>query len=58
VDFTDPAAAGEALRRICANDGLAAELRAAGLKRAAEFSYARLARERMTAILATLKQTS
>jgi alpha-1,3-rhamnosyl/mannosyltransferase len=58
VDFADAATAGEALRRICANDGLAAELRAAGLKRAAEFSYARLARERMTAILATLKQTS
>lgn len=55
VDFTDTTAAGEALRRICTDDQLAAELRAAGLKRAAEFSYARLARERMTAILATLK---
>jgi hypothetical protein len=30
-------------------------LRAAGLKRAAEFSYARLARERVTAILDTLQ---
>ena len=58
VDFTDPAAAGEALRRICTDDGLAAELRAAGLKRATEFSYARLARERMTAILAKLKHAT
>ena len=57
VDFTDTAAAGEALRRICTDDGLAAELRAAGLKRAAEFSYARLARERVTAILETLQAT-
>ena len=55
VDFTDAAAAGAALRRICTDDGLAAELRAAGLKRAAEFSYARLARERVTAILDTLQ---
>ena len=54
VDFADPAAAGEALRRICTEDALAAELRAAGLKRAAEFSYSRLARERVTAILTML----
>ena len=31
--------------------------RIAGLRRAAEFSYARLARERVTAILETLKLT-
>jgi len=55
VDFADAAAGGEALRRICTDDALAAELRAAGLKRAAEFSYARLARERVTAILEMLK---
>ncbi len=55
VDFADTIAAGEALRRICTDDALAAELRAAGLKRAAEFSYARLARERVTAILEMLK---
>ena len=55
VDFTDPVAAGAALRRICTDDRLAAELRAAGLKRAAEFSYARLARERVTAMLEALK---
>ena len=54
VDFGDSVAAGEALRRICTDDALAAELRAAGLKRAAEFSYARVARERVTAILQTL----
>ncbi len=57
VDFTDSAAAGEALRRICTDDALAAELRTAGLKRAADFSYARLTRERVTAILETLKAT-
>lgn len=56
VDFTDTTAAGEALRRICTEDALAAELRAAGLKRAADFSYARLAHERMTAILETLNR--
>lgn len=55
VDFTDSVAAGEALRRICTDDSLAAELRAAGLKRAGEFSYARLARERVEAILEMLK---
>ncbi|MEO6875274.1 MAG: glycosyltransferase family 1 protein [Opitutaceae bacterium] len=55
VDFTDAAAASEALRQICTDDGLASELRAAGLKRAADFSYARLARERMLAILEAVK---
>jgi glycosyltransferase involved in cell wall biosynthesis len=54
VDFADAAAASEALRKICTDDGLAAELRAAGLKRAAGFSYERLARERMAAILEVL----
>jgi glycosyltransferase involved in cell wall biosynthesis len=54
VDFTDTVAAGEALKRICLTDTVVAELRAAGLKRAADFSYARLARERVTAILAML----
>jgi alpha-1,3-rhamnosyl/mannosyltransferase len=55
VDFTDSVSAGAVLQRICMEDSLAAELRAAGLKRAAEFSYARLARERVAAILETLK---
>ena len=36
VDFTDPTAAADALRRICTEDALVAELRAAGLKRAAD----------------------
>ncbi len=56
VDFTDGRAAGAALRRICVDDGLVADLRAAGLKRAADFSYAQLARERIAAILAVLGQ--
>src|SRR5207342_2071714 len=30
VDFADPLAAGEALRRVCVDDSFAAELRAAG----------------------------
>jgi len=55
VDYQDTTSAGEALRRICTEDGLVAELRTAGLKRAADFSYARLARERITAILEVLR---
>jgi alpha-1,3-rhamnosyl/mannosyltransferase len=58
VDFADSAAAGRALRQICTDDALAAQLRAAGLKRAAEFSFARLARERVTAILEVLGATA
>jgi glycosyltransferase involved in cell wall biosynthesis len=54
VDFADSTAAGEALRRICTDDGLAAGMRTAGLKRAADFSYARLARERVGAVLEML----
>lgn len=54
VDFTNAALAGEALRRICTDEMLVAKLREAGLERAKEFSYARLARERVTAILGVL----
>lgn len=54
VDFADLMAAGEALRRICTDEAAAAGLRAAGLKRAADFSYARLARERVGAVLEML----
>ncbi len=54
-DFTDTAAAAAALARICADDGLVARLRAAGVARAAEFSYARLARERVGAVLEMLE---
>jgi glycosyltransferase involved in cell wall biosynthesis len=58
VDYANPAAAGEALRRICTDDGSVAQLRAAGLKRAADFSYERLARERVAAVLEMLKLPS
>ncbi len=51
VDFADPVAAGEALRALCTDDALAARLRAEGLERARQFSYERLVRERLAAIL-------
>jgi len=54
TDFTDPAAAGAALETICTDDGLATRLRSAGVRRADEFSFARLVRERMEAILRVL----
>jgi glycosyltransferase involved in cell wall biosynthesis len=57
VDYADPVAAGEALRRICTDDALAAQLRHDGLRRAADFSFARLAHERVTAILEALRLT-
>lgn len=54
VDFTDATAAGEALRRVCADDAVAARLRADGLRRAAAFSFETLARERIAAVLKLL----
>lgn len=50
VDFTDTAAAAAALARLCTDDAHAAARRAAGLARARAFSFARLARERVTAL--------
>lgn len=55
TDFCDAAAAGAALEKICSDDALAARLRAEGLRRAEVFSFEKLARERMAAILETLK---
>ena len=54
-DFADTAAAAAALTAVCTDDGLVARLRAAGGARAADFSYARLARERVGAVLALLE---
>lgn len=51
TDFAATAAAGATLERICADDDLALRLRTAGLRRAADFSFEKLARERMAAIL-------
>jgi alpha-1,3-rhamnosyl/mannosyltransferase len=55
TDFTDTTAAAAALTAVCTDDCLVARLRAAGVARAAEFSYARLARERVVAGLAMLE---
>lgn len=50
VDFGDPAAAGTGLHRLCTDDELVASLRGSGLRRAGDFSFQRLARERVSAI--------
>jgi glycosyltransferase involved in cell wall biosynthesis len=47
LDFTDETAAAAGLAGICRDDGLARRLRAAGLARAADFSYEKLTRERI-----------
>ena len=54
TDFTDTPAAAAAIAAVCADDALAARLRAEGLRRAGEFSFARLAQERVGAILRVL----
>ncbi len=51
TDFADEERAGRALFAICADDTLWQRLRTAGLRRAGEFSYGKLARERVEAIL-------
>lgn len=54
VDFTDPSCASDALLQICTNDSLVEHLRSVGLKRANQFNFARLAGERVGAILKML----
>jgi len=54
VDFSRTDFAAKAIEKICRDDTLVARLRAAGLVRAAEFSYEKLARERVAAILSLL----
>jgi hypothetical protein len=54
TDFADTPAAAAALTAVCVDDALVARLRAEGLQRAGEFSFARLARERVEAILRVL----
>ncbi|MBS0661906.1 MAG: glycosyltransferase family 4 protein [Verrucomicrobia bacterium] len=51
VDFTDSAAAGESLRQICTDDAQVARLRTQGIEWAKRYSYSRLVRQRLTAIL-------
>lgn len=55
ADFADPATAGAALEKICTDDVLAARLRVDGLRRAEAFSFEKLARERVAAIMQTLR---
>ena len=55
VDFADPVASGNALRSLLTDPALAERLRVSGRQRAAEFSFARLARERVTAMLEHVK---
>jgi len=54
TDFTDADVAGVALESICTDDALVRRLRADGLRRAADFGFDRLARERVGAILELL----
>jgi glycosyltransferase involved in cell wall biosynthesis len=54
-NFADSAAAGAAFEEICTDDALAARLRADGLRRAADFSFEKLARERVAAIREALR---
>jgi glycosyltransferase involved in cell wall biosynthesis len=54
VDFADPAHAAAELAAVCRDDGLAGQLRAAGLRRAGDFSYEKLTRERIGRIQSML----
>ena len=58
ADFTDASAAAAALAAVCRDDGLAGRLRAAGLRRAADFSYEKLARERIERIRSMLGRSA
>jgi glycosyltransferase involved in cell wall biosynthesis len=55
VDFTNQTAAGAALTRICTDDALTRSLREKGMRRSRDFSFARLAKERIEAILKMLR---
>ena len=54
ADYADPASASKALERLCVDGALRARLGAAGIERSRQFSFERLARERVGAILASL----
>lgn len=54
VDFADAGAASGALARMCLRNARARDLAAAGIQRARQFSYERLARERLQAVLKVL----
>jgi glycosyltransferase involved in cell wall biosynthesis len=54
VDFAEPAAATRLLEQACAGSGGRAQLIAAGLARSRMFSFERLARERVGAVLSAI----
>jgi glycosyltransferase involved in cell wall biosynthesis len=54
ADYADSAAATAALERICADGAHRARLSAAGIVRSMQFSFERLARERVGAVLAAI----
>ncbi|HMD61914.1 MAG TPA: glycosyltransferase family 1 protein [Opitutaceae bacterium] len=56
ADFADPSLASGAVEQLCADAALRGRLSAAGIERAGEFSFERLARERVGAILARLPE--
>ena len=58
VDYADAAPASAALERVCADGALRARLSAAGIERSRQFSFERLARERVGAILARLGEAA
>jgi len=58
VDFADPLLASRTLERICADGALRAQLSAAGIERSGQYSFERLARERVGAILARLGEVA
>lgn len=58
VDFGDTPAAAAALCELCTNDALAAQVRTKGVRRAAAFSFEKLARERLDAILAAVEKSA
>jgi len=54
VDFADAGPASGALERLCADDALRRRIAASGIERSGQFSFERLARERVGAALASL----
>jgi glycosyltransferase involved in cell wall biosynthesis len=58
VDFANAQEAADALRAICLDDALAGRLRREGVTRAGEFSFERLARERIEAVVTMLGRKS
>jgi glycosyltransferase involved in cell wall biosynthesis len=58
VDYADAAAASAALERICAEPALRGRLSVSGTERSGQFSFERLARERVGAVLERLREVA